>query len=649
MLNRKGQLSVIAALLVAVILVATVIVTYSLIRSNPIEEQPPIQSAIDETNFAIKQILGFTVGYYGSVLEVTGNSSYAKTLAMGYLQSGMENIVNMHPEWATSLCVNNSELYTCWFENVSYSQGDLAVTYNLTALGISGVNYRTSCKLDVRVTGTGSNQSCLSVSKDEDEPLINLGRQNFKFFRYESINSTWESVNPTREPIAYANGTYQIDVPAGVDLNSYFVQVEDPRGIIVVASSFSQYTCSLSWNSTLYSSLQNATLVVELLQNGTMRWLGQNLQLTTEAKPVPPIPVKAIHLNQTINGAEQEVPFQIEDWASDYSVPLGLTNNASIFSSRTMLVFLANSNVSKVTVWWDGRDIANQTSYAITNRYFTVDTSPSQRTLSNGILTLKIDFTDPPGAFRVNSTIGTSQSTAVFMRINNKTARYGSSEPMWAIVNGPVRLVLQQEVEWGSSSQYQIPNCPNVYAHIVLTLPANATYYTYRTRLMFMETQQNRNITDLCPISLTSSINQLQTENGTRADGYPIVSNATGLFFDYNFPATPWTYHHWGQFVSGTKGTGIMFTDTQNGRLYAFDTTINQTVGAVKANSTEKRIELLPVSPRASVSFQNALDVGWEGAVVTSDNTTPIYNSTNGKGLWIIVEYPPTITVAAEE
>jgi hypothetical protein len=92
-----------------------------------------------------------------------------------------------------------------------------------------------------------------------------------------------------------------------------------------------------------------------------------------------------------------------------------------------------------------------------------------------------------------------------------------------------------------------------------------------------------------------------------------------------------------------------MFTDTQNGRLYAFDATINQTVGAVKANSTEKRIELLPVSPRASVSFQNALDVGWEGAVVTSDNTTPIYNSTNGKGLWIIVEYPPTITVAAEE
>jgi hypothetical protein len=581
------------------------------------------------------------------VLEVTGNSSYAKTLATDYLQSGLENIANTHPEWAASLYINNSELHTCWFGKASYSQGNLAVTYNLTGLGIFGVNYRTSCKLSVHVTGTESNQACLNVSKDEDEPVINLGKRNFKFFRYESINSTWESINPTREPTAYANGTYQIEVPTGVDLNSYFIQVEDPRGIMVVASSFSQYNCSLSWNSTLYSTLQNATLVVELLQNGTMRWLGQNLQLTTQAKPVPPIPVKAIHVNQTINGIDQESPFQIEDWASDYSVPLGLTNNASIFSSRTMLVFLANPNISKVTVWWDGRDIANQTSYAITNRYFTVDTNPSQRTLSNGILTLKIDFSDK--TFRVKSTMGTSQDTAVFMRINNKIARYGNSEPMWAIVNGSVRLVLQQEVEWGSNTQDQIPDCPNVYAHIVLTLPANATYYTYKTRLMFMDTQRNRNITDLCPISLTSSISQLQTENGTRGDGYPMVSNSTGLFFNYNFPAIPWTSHHWSQFISGTKGAGIMFTDAQNERLYVFDATINQTVGAIKTNNTDKKIELLPVSPRGSVSFQNALDVSWEGAVVTFDGTTPIYNNANEKGLWIIVEYPPTITVATED
>ena len=40
----------------------------------------------------------------------------------------------------------------------------------------------------------------------------------------------------------------------------------------------------------------DAVVAVELLQNGTMRWLGQNLKLTTQAVPVPPVPVKAIHV-----------------------------------------------------------------------------------------------------------------------------------------------------------------------------------------------------------------------------------------------------------------------------------------------------------------------------------------------------------------
>ena len=74
-------------------------------------------------------------------------------------------------------------------------------------------------------------------------------------------------------------------------------------------------------------NLQQSTFTLEILQNGTMRWLGQNMQLTTQTLPIPPVPVKAIHVNQTINGVNQEVPFQIEDWASNYQIPLGLTSN----------------------------------------------------------------------------------------------------------------------------------------------------------------------------------------------------------------------------------------------------------------------------------------------------------------------------------
>lgn len=940
-MNNKGQFSIIAALLVAVVLISTVIITYSTIRNSLTQDQPQILSAIDETNFAVKQILGFTVGYYCSVLQVTGNSSYARMLAINYLHSGLINIADIHPEWGASFSVNKTELCTYWFTNTSYSTGTLAVTYDLTGIGIYGITYETSCRLMVQAKSIiSSNQTQLVVMKDEGEPLINLGKRNFKFYRYIYTNSTWELTTPSTEPVAFANGTYIIDIPSGIDPYSYLIQVEDSRGLIVAASSFSRYTCTLTWNSTLawaqdyvdnniadedssgdkgthsdfpaqqagpdsiydtlteentggssnftllddgfevadwdanwddifhdwrednwpvhsgsasawatngdegyftcdnlnasgasaiyidfwfrkddtestdlalyyydgsdydlideldddgsddtwlhytekvtdsqyfvsnfrirfdaalgygenvwvddvlikkevqsddnfaldlevqwtntyyngtneelciyggnmgsediqvdvwngsmwenlftdlssgwnnvsvsshldsstftirfkgsdetsdtiqdnwkidatllhvwptedlYQLVQDATIVVELLQNGTMRWLGQNLQLTTQTKPIPPIPVKAIHVNQTVNGMNREIPFQIEDWASDYRIPLGLTSNASVFNSRTMLVFLANPNVSKVTVWWNGSDAATQTPNAYINKYFSVNTA--QRTLSNGILNLTIDFSDQGSGttFKVESTMNMSTATAEFMRINNEVADYGHSEPTYAITNGTVRAVIHHEVEWDGGILN--PDCPNVYAHIVLMLPANVTYYTYQLRFMFVESQRDRNITDLCPIKVIASTGQPQTENGT-ANGYPTISNSTGLF--YNFSASSWA-HHWSQFISGTNGAGIMFTDNTNQMLYVFDSISGNKTGALKVSNS---IELLPVaSELASVNFTYALDVTWHGAVVTYDGTTPIYKEDNNTGLWIIVEYPPTITVTTE-
>jgi hypothetical protein len=779
-LNNKGQFSIIAALLVAVVLISTVIVTYSTIRNSTIQGQPQILSAIDETNFAIKQILGFTIGYYGSVLKVTGNSSYAKMLALNYLYSGLENIANMHPEWGTSFKVDETELHTYWFTTTSYSTGNLVVTYNLTGLGIYMITYQTSCKLSIQIIKTNSTtQACLNVTKDENEPLINLGKQNFKFYSYEYASSTWQLINPNTDPVAFANGTYLIDIPSGVDPYAYVIQVEDSRGIIVSASSFSRYTCTLEWNSTLYAAtgatnttlinqesfegwpwppsgwsrsgawnrennqhydgmysadfdgswpgtsgylttfdlncygvnsiyvdfwyrdegceagefllryydgngwdnvadlgataLENQwlhyqqlitdsqyfksnfrirwyandiednehayvdyvtvtvtkqevpmTIVVELLQNGTMRWLGQNLNLTTQAKPIPPIPVKAIHVNQTIDSVEQEVPFQIEDWASDYKIPLGLTNNASVFSSRTMLVFLINSKVSKVTIWWNGSDTAEQTSLAYTNIYFS-DNIP---TLDNGIQTLRFSAS----GFTLTSTTGSTTSTARLMRINNEEDNT-DPELAYVIINGVVRDIVLGEAEWAGG----IGNCPNVYSHIVITLPANAAYYTYQLRLMFIESQQSRTITDLCPIRVTVSSGSPQTENGI-SGGYPVVQSGTGTFYN---SSSVWQ-HHWSQIITGTRGAGIMFTDEANKMLYAFDTGTTKT-GALKVGT--QTIELLPVT-MSSVSFIYAKDVTWYGAVVTFDGTTPIYEDESG--LWIIVEYPPTITITTE-
>src|SRR5665647_503958 len=143
--NTKGQFTIIAALLVAVILVGTLITTYSAIQSQSSSDQPQILSSVDETNLALKQLLGFTVGYYGSILQVTGNTSYAQNLASSYLNSGLENMADAKPELGLSFKVSHLDLNVKWFMTSSYSSGLLNVTYDITSLGIYGLPY--SCLL----------------------------------------------------------------------------------------------------------------------------------------------------------------------------------------------------------------------------------------------------------------------------------------------------------------------------------------------------------------------------------------------------------------------------------------------------------------------------------------------------------------------
>jgi len=634
--NNRGQFSIIAALLVAVVLIAAVMTTYSAIRYSTLQDSPQVLSAVDEINLALKQILGFTVGYYGSVLKVTGNSSYARTLAANYLSSGLSNIGDMRPEWGTSFNVTTLELSTNWFTNTSYSQGTVEVKYNLTGLGISNIIYSTSSRLDVSISNPNSTDYAqIQISKDENEPLINLGQQNFKFYRYIYSNSTWDFATPT-DITSYANGTYSIGIPSDVSWDAFTIQVEDSRGLIVTASSFSRYSLALDWN--VNYTIPNENTVIEFLQNGTMRWLGQNLLLTTQTKPIPPIPIRSVHVSQTINGVTQEVPFQVEDWASEYTIPLGLANNASIFNNRAMIVFLVNSNVSKVTVWWDGSDEAVQTSLAYTNIYFS--DSISTRTLNNGRQTLEFSSSGFTLTSKVGGWGGTT-ITANLMRINNE---YDSTDPelAYVIVNGVVRDIVQGEAEWSGGAD----GCPNVYSNIVITLPATVTYYTYQLRLMFINSAQSRTLTDLCPIRLASSVSQIQTENGTLG-GLPVPEDTTsGDVSFYNYSDGTWA-HHWSQFISSGAGGGLMFTDNANQQLYAFDTIAGTTTGAIRADSGNRRIELRPV--KSSTAFQNAFDVTWHGAVATFDNTkTPIYRASDQSGLWILAEYPPTITVTAE-
>lgn len=657
-MNQKGQYSIIAAMLVSAILITTFIVTYSMIRENPIADQPQTFSAVDETNFAIKQILGFIVGYYGSVLEVTGNTTDAYGRTLSYAYEGIGQVAGMHPEWGTSISlIPPLQLGTYWYSNESYSSGQMTVNYNLTRLGISGITYKPTCRLGVQmVRNATANHAYLNVTEDDSGPSLSLRSQNFMFLNY-TRESTWVQVNPGTEP-AFENSTYSVDVPQGINPESYVIEVQDYRGIKVVASSINQYTLTPAWDP-IYASTPNATIVAELLQNGTAQWLGQPLQLApgSHTLPIPPIPAKAFRVNQTINGVNQQVPFQMEDWGSGYQVPLALTSNASLFNSRNMIVFLMSPNVSKVTIWWNGSDQAAQTSFSM----YSPSTSPFKNDdqnngfLSNGILNLTLtrSYVGQYNILTVTSKIGKMNSTVQFTRINSEPSHYGS-DVSYVIHHGVVRDIVQTEPEWrgGAGGTYTTCTCPDLYAHIVITLPANATYFTYTSRIIFLNsTQPTRKLSDLSILSLVatglSTANRYQlTENGSQ------VSANTGLFYNYTGPE--WA-HHWSQTagspsLSPANGTGVIFNDNTNLQMYSFDNATSKS-GGLNVSSSDKTIELMPVKRYQTTDFHaQLLYLTWTCAIVTFDQTTPIYAEVSGvkSGLWITVEYPPVVAISGE-
>ncbi len=641
LINKKGQFSIIAALLVSIVLVTAIITTYSIIRNSPIQEHPQILGAIDETNLAINRILEFAVGYYGSILQVTGNTTYAKSLVKNYLQSSLENIAYTHPSWSPSFQINHSKVATTWFNRTSLSEGSIKITYSLIGLGVYGIRYATSTSLGVTVNPSSTNSVLVNVTRDGSNPYPYLDENNFFFYDYSYTELTWKlnntGVTVNSVTSTDTHSTYNITVPSWIDSSSYMLQVIDSRGIRVTASTFSRYIYTLSWNQSLYSSLNQDTIVVEALQNSSLRWLGQNLQLTTLGKPIPPIQVKAFHVNQTINGVSREVPFQIEDWGSNYLVPAGLTSNASVFSSRQMFVFLINHNVENVILWWDGRDIANQTSYAFTNRYFTGDDT-SAGILTNGILTLDI------GNFDITATMGSATSTAEFMRINGETPVYGANLA-YIIHHGIVRDIIHQEAEWSGG----ILNSPNIYSQIVITLPANATYYTYALRTTFVSSSQSRTLTDLSPVQLSSGwmpdILRFLTENRT-SGGYPIVGETyageTDLFYNYS-TSMGWA-HHWSEYISENNGAGLMFTDSSNSKLYTFDSIAGAKTGALRVEATQRTTWMTPTAVY-SVCGETSPYVAFR-AIDGSTSSSSYWRHSTTENHWIVLDMGRTVDIS---
>ena len=529
--KRRGQFSIMAAFLVLAVVTSAMFVAFNRIQDNQFTKPVTIASDIKDVKTALRELLGFTAGYYGSIIELTGNVTYAREKTKSYFESGLETIAHADVENTVSLILNDVGVKTSWFGREGYTRGYLSVEYSIPSIGLSGMKYEGSALLSATIQETVGDVCKVSVLGDNDEPNLSLSKNSFSFFKFDPSANKWVFQNPTEEPVISTMGVYSLKLPADINKDAYFLQVADQRGIIVSSGyirgvgdsnkEFPSYTYTFNWSS-LYDGLNDPYMEIELLQNGTLRWLGQALTVSGSEKPIPPVPIKGIHVNQTISGVNQEVPFQVEDWRGNYKVPFGLTNNSTIFDENCMIVFLVNHHVSKVTVWWNGTDTAIQTPYAYTNVYFTGD-NPVSSTLDNGVLAL--DLSNFGSGVKSTTKSSPILSTSTFLRINGESPIYGSS-PSYTIHHGVVRDIVQQEPEWSGG----VTSSPDFYGQVVLTLPAMTNYYTYRARIMYIATTATRNLSDLSVIQVKAPSGSQLTEDGLIA-GLPNTSTGT-IFWD---------------------------------------------------------------------------------------------------------------------
>jgi hypothetical protein len=630
------------------------IAAFNRIQNNEFTEPVTLSTSIKSINNSLHELLGFTAGYYGSIIKLTGNVTYAKEKTNSYFVSGLDTVAHSDINSGISLKLKQVSVSTNWFGKEGFTHANLTVDYDIPTLGLSGVTYLGSASLNVTILETVGDQCKAKVLGDNNEPNLSLTKDNFSFFKFDRVKYAWTYLDPTIDPTITNSGIYSIKLPSGINADAYYLQVTDQRGIIV-SSSYVRgvgnsnkdqacYTYTFAWDN-LYNSLNDQNMEIELLQNGTLRWLGQALPFSGTEKPIPPIPVKGLRLNETVSGVNEEVPFQVEDWGSSYQVPFGMTSNTTIFNENCMIVFLINHDVTKATLWWDGSDEAIQTPYAYKNVYFTND-DPTGKKLDNGKITLDLShFSGDNGYVRSTTKTSIITSDTTFLRINSETPTYGS-DPSYTIHHGVVRDIIQQEPEWSGG----VASSPDFYGHVVLTLPANTNYYTYKARVIYVPTTRTRDLSELSAIQVkapTGNYSQ-RTEDGTQA-GKPLTSPST-LLYDGGIAHQ----HQWSEYIgTDNKGAGLIMRSSFNERLYTFDEAVGQHTGSISIDTTNKIIELNPIDIErfAYNEFHQGVDVSWIGAIInfgSGNAVDSIYPPPSGGdiGLWILVEYPPIVSIS---
>ena len=676
--SKDGQFIILAAALILIIMVSVVTFLYTNIPTNQIVAQN-VLGAVNSVEQAADKVLAASVSYYSTILNVTGNYTYARQQATTLTFAGFSTLYNLYSYYGFTYSVTQPVFSAYWYSPLSYTYARSTVYFNLTSLGFTGLNSNATQELLVHIVCPPNcppkgDAAIVDVEEQGDSPITNLQADNFYFEVYSNNLNGWVKQYPTQFT-NYGNGTYSLSYNGFQ--NAYILGVVDQRGILALASSYSSITYAFSWPT--YNPIITQPFVVQVYNNGSLSMLGQ--PLTQQSYPIPPVPVKDILVNETNTTSSGgltkpfQVPFQVEDWASNYTVPLGLSGNETLFSDFQMIaVLVAPSKTQSLTIYWKGLDTWNQTPYAIpgtqqSKQYFT----PKQSCTSDSIVmngALSINTGNLQGdQVQLSVSVGGKTFTVSFVSADGKTSmNYGGIS--CTLAPGVVRDIIQVEPENtnGFGETY------SVYFQLVLLIPADTNYVEVFQRVFFVNVSSNtqRNVNDLMlnSIQVNGGSIFIQSSQTTTSQRWSEVQSGTQVFDQYNQTAQKQTiaggpYHLWGEVCSVVVNNpkqgldpcspsmgfvvGFIMGPLQLQSLYGFTNYVKQCGGGVLATASSSPstsvLEIDPVlGPTCSqgILFDGGYTISWWGALWFS-----YHSSVDPYVVSQLVEDPPSVSVEA--
>jgi len=398
---KKGQFVVIAVLMIALMIISVTSYIYATSTYYRQESWEDYLDVVKNLELSSQRVLeaalaNFTQRFRNGTITDKESwedlvlrrilNDWQSTSRSAYVKSGLE--LSFEGEGGRTLASRwyipegDTHLIKCyWYSSEAISSIYSRLEVNLTNQGLYGYQKSIITYLHVSIDTSymdGNPPSVsslnLTVTREEEVPLYDLGPGNFTVKRFDPNQNDW--VETTISSVNYhGNGTYTLNFESPIADPYYkwlFITVEDHRGLVVICSTYSFIEFILIVESEVPGGgpTDDEVYTLECGINGTWYWNGKRLQVETNGTsvlpPIPTIPIKLFRVNVTENGVDSPlVPAlcQYEIWdrinwhGRILDVPRDLADPDSPFNSSNRIVFQVRFPPSvdrqKVMLWWE--------------------------------------------------------------------------------------------------------------------------------------------------------------------------------------------------------------------------------------------------------------------------------------------------------